>query len=258
MKCSSCGADISKDARFCQHCGTRQAPAAVDQSNSDISEPVSADPPVQKGRPWLWVAIVAAVFIAMLVYSAGQAPKTVASADQDAINRQATDAMAGTDSIMANTDAAMGPEAKPSDTPQNWAYSTDVDKVRGATTYYAETTSTNTIAQSPPYDSDTNMRLVVRKSQKGGSDVLMIISSGQMMCPSYEGCSATVRFDDRTPERISLNGPADNSSETVFVAGASSFIAKLKRAKRVVVEKTLYQAGEPQFEFDVSNLKWNH
>lgn len=78
------------------------------------------------------------------------------------------------------------------------------------------------------------------------------------MCPSYQGCSGTVRFDNGPAQRVRFNGPADNSSDTIFVVGAKSFVAKLKKAKRLVVEKTLYQAGEPQFEFDVSGLKWEH
>jgi hypothetical protein len=79
-----------------------------------------------------------------------------------------------------------------------------------------------------------------------------------MMCPSYEGCSGTVSFDGGPAQRVSFAGPADNSSDTVFVEGAKSFITKLRRAKKVVVEKTLYEAGNPQFEFDVAGLKWEH
>jgi hypothetical protein len=143
-------------------------------------------------------------------------------------------------------------------TTSHWSYSEDEDKVRGGTTYYASTTSTNSIAQDPPYDSDTTMRLTVRKSPAYGTDVILTISSGQMMCPSFEGCSGTVRFDNGPAQHIRFNGPADDSSDTVFVTGAKSFIAKLKSAKKVTIEKTLYQAGNPQFEFDVQGLKWSH
>lgn len=139
-----------------------------------------------------------------------------------------------------------------------WSYSEDEDKVRGGTTYYASTTSTNSIAQDPPYDSDTKMTLTVRKSPAYGTDVILTISSGQMMCPSYEGCSGTVRFDDGPAEHVRFNGPADDDSQSVFVAGAKQFISKLKSAKKVTIEKTLYQAGNPQFEFDVHGLKWDH
>jgi hypothetical protein len=57
---------------------------------------------------------------------------------------------------------------------------------------------------------------------------------------------------------VSFNGPADNSSDTIFVIGAKQFIARLKGAKKVTIEKTLYEAGNPQFEFDIHGLKWIH
>jgi len=142
--------------------------------------------------------------------------------------------------------------------PSNWSYSEDEDKVRGGTTYYATTSSTNSIDQDFPYDSDTTMSMMVRKSPAYGTDVILRISSGQMMCPSYDGCSGTVRFDDGAPQRVNFSGPADNSSDTVFVDGAKAFIGKLKKAKKVTIEKTLYQAGNPQFEFDVAGLEWSH
>jgi hypothetical protein len=102
------------------------------------------------------------------------------------------------------------------------------------------------------------MTMTVRNSRSQGSEVVLTVSSGQLMCPSYEGCSGTVSFDGGDAQSIQFSGPADDSSETIFVDGAQSFITKLKHAKHVVIEKTLYQAGNPQFEFSVSGLKWDH
>lgn len=150
-------------------------------------------------------------------------------------------------------------QASPAPTPpENWTYSTQTDKVRGSQTYYARTVSTNRIHQDPPYDGGTSMSLTVRKHPEWGTDVVLTITEGQMMCPSYEGCSGMVRFDDGKPQRVSFAGPEDNSSDTVFVIGAKAFIAKLKKARKLTIEKTLYEAGAPQFEFDVAGLKWSH
>jgi hypothetical protein len=129
-----------------------------------------------------------------------------------------------------------------------WSYTTDEDKVRGGTSYFASTTSTNTVHQDSPYDSETTMRMTVRRMPSSGTDVVLAISSGQLMCPSYDGPA----------QRISFSGSADNSSDTIFVDGAKAFVGKLKKAKKVIIEKTLYEAGEPQFEFDVAGLKWEH
>lgn len=63
-----------------------------------------------------------------------------------------------------------------------WTYTQNEDKVRGGTTFYATTTSTNSISQNFPYDSHTTMDLTVRKSPAYGTDVILTVSSGQMMC----------------------------------------------------------------------------
>jgi hypothetical protein len=174
--------------------------------------------------------------------------------DQSNATGSATANLTAADLNAAETNVAANPEAENS----SWSYSEDEDKVRGGTTYYARTTSTNSISQSFPYDSDTTMAMTVRKSPAYGTDVVLTISSGQMMCPSYEGCSGTVRFDSGPAQRVSFSGPEDNSSDTIFVDGAKGFIAKLKSSKTVTIEKTLYEAGSPQFEFDVRGLKWSH
>lgn len=192
--------------------------------------------------------VVLGIFI-LLAAIGSQVEPTNATGNVD----EATANLAAVGINTAETNA-IGAEAEES----SWSYSEDEDKVRGGTTYYARTTSTNSIAQSFPYDSDTTMAMTVRKSPAYGTDVVLTISSGQMMCPSYEGCSGTVRFDSGPAQRVSFSGPEDNSSDTIFVDGAKGFIAKLKASKKVTIEKTLYEAGSPQFEFDVRGLKWDH
>jgi hypothetical protein len=224
--------------------------------NFVASAPISRNQPAKGPTSRQAVGIGCAVVFLLLVIaglaSSNSDPKsltntnnTTAAADENLI---AADMNVTAESPPQSADEASSP----------WSYSEDEDKVRGGTTYYARTTSTNSIAQSFPYDSDTTMSLLVRKSPAYGTDVILTISSGQMMCPSYDGCSGTVRFDSGPAERVSFNGPADNSSDTVFVVGPKQFIAKLKKAKKVTIEKTLYEAGNPQFEFDVQGLKWNH
>lgn len=206
-----------------------------------------ADKSVETGKMvgWGCLGLLVLLLVIGVIGSAGN--KTAATSNSSEADNLA----------IADLNAA-APEAAKVETPSPWSYSEDEDKVRGGTTYYASTTSTNSIAQDFPYDSDTTMRMTVRKSPAYGTDVILTISSGQMMCPSYDGCSGTVRFDNGPAQRISFSGPEDNSSETIFVDGAKSFIAKLKKAKHVTIEKTLYQAGNPQFEFNVEGLKWTH
>lgn len=245
MFCNKCGQRIADDSRFCKFCGSSQEEDAQPRGTPGQ---VAENPPQRKDKSLKWL-IGGGVAVVLLTLTAivGNAP----SSGPTSVTSNASITEGGSNSSDALASAASQPA-------NNWSYSTDTDQVRGGTTYYATTSSTNSIRQDFPYSSDTTMTLTVRKSPAYGSDVMLQISSGQMMCPSYEGCSGTVRFDNGTPETVALNGPADSSSDVVFVRNAKSFITKLKKAKTVVVEKTLYQAGAPQFEFNVAGLKWDH
>lgn len=267
MYCGQCGKQIDEDSRFCRFCGATQSPLAAEPplATEAEDEPLaehSWTPPSKKpdgnGRTLGIIAAIVLVIIAIAsLGKPGTSPtsNTTTAADMLADNMEMQadnmDAMADATSTTPTADAS----ASKAD---SWSYTTDEDKVRGGTSYFATTTSTNTVHQDPPYDSDTTMRLTVRRMPSSGTDVVLTISSGQMMCPSYEGCSGTVRFDNGPARRITFNGPADSSSDTIFVIGAKSFIGNLKKAKKVIIEKTLYEAGNPQFEFDVSGLKWDH
>ena len=239
MHCERCGGVLPDGAAFCPKCG-------AGTSGSPPAKPASSVEPIgKKSRGTKGCLTVAGIVLGLLVLIAIVAPSPKNS---NSVGTADAPASLGDHTAKQNSDESASP----------WSYSQDEDKVRGGTTYYASTTSTNSIAQDFPYDSETTMTMTVRRSPAHGMDVILTISSGQMMCPSYDGCSGTVRFDNGPPERVRFNGPADNSSETVFVVGAKQFIAKVKRAEKVTVEKTLYQAGSPQFEFNVSGLKWDH
>ena len=82
----------------------------------------------------------------------------------------------------------------------------------------------------------------------------MSIERGQILCRSYEDCNVLVRFDDQKPVTYSGVGPADGSSESVFIRNYSKFLTSLKKAKRVRISTNIYQEGAPVFEFDVSGF----
>lgn len=259
MFCAQCGSEIEPDSKFCRYCGTSQ-PAdvpAVEQPQPLVAD-TSSPPPTTKGASTSSILIGTLIVLAVVGTIAMMSKNNQPMPESDQVT---ADALSAASEAIAAADAAAALSSeKPSESSpaSNWSYSTDEDKISGATTYYASTTSTNQVFQSSPYESETSGRLIVRKSPAHGTDVMFQISSGQLMCPSYDTCSGRVRFDDGAAQSVQFNGAADNSSETIFVVGAKGFIAKLKKAKHVVVEKTLYQAGNPQFEFDVSGLAWDH
>jgi hypothetical protein len=235
--------------------GEGSAAADHDPVAAATRSPTPASPSGSRAGAGKIIGISCAALLALVILigiaGSGKAPT-------DANTTQNPDTSGDTNSASIDTNATGVTTDKNDATTSAWSYSQDEDKVRGGTTYYASVTSTNSIPQEAPYDSDTTMRMAVRKSPAYGTDVILTISSGQMMCPSFEGCSGTVRFDNGPPQHIRFNGPADDSSDTVFVVGAKAFIAKLRSAKKVMIEKTLYQAGNPQFEFDVHDFKWDH
>jgi hypothetical protein len=263
MYCKKCGRNIDDDSAFCRHCGAPQRPTpAVEQDATTKTEPaqdLTATPGLTPEK-LIGFAIGGLILLVALVTVFGPSSAPDNSSNLAMADNSVDDAIAAADNALEAAASALEEAAATTEAPggSKWSYTTDEDKVRGATTYYARTTSTNSVFQEAPYDSSTTMDMIVRKSPAYGTDVLLVISSGQMMCPSYDGCSGTVRFDDGPAQRVSFNGPADNSSDTVFIVGAKSFISKLKKSKKVVVEKTLYQAGSPQFEFAVDGLKWDH
>lgn len=169
----------------------------------------------------------------------------------EGLNAEADNAM---DAAAAEADAAAGHQ--PPGSP--WTYRSTQDKVRGGTSYFADTTSTNSVNLDFPYGGGSTVDLTVRRSPAWGLDVIFTLSSGQLVCNSYRDCHATVRFDQGPAQRFNLNEPSDHSNNVVFVSADHSFLAKLKKAQKLVVELEIYEGGRPQFEFNVVGLEWDH
>lgn len=135
-----------------------------------------------------------------------------------------------------------------------WNYEQREDPMSGGKRYTASVQSSNTVSFGFPYAGDQRGTLTLRNTQGKSKDVMFYIEKGQILCTSYDGCSVLVRFDDEKPMRFGANGPADHSSELIFLEDYSKFLAKLKKAKRVRIAVNIYQNGAPAFEFDVSGF----
>lgn len=146
------------------------------------------------------------------------------------------------------------PELNSEPSGQQWTYDVREDKMTGGATRHAFVLSTNTVNFGSPYAGAQHGRLSLRTDPKYGRDVIFSIERGQLLCRSYENCDVLVRFDEGKPERFSAVGPADNSSETVFIRNYDRFFAKLRKAKIVRLSLNVYQEGAPVFEFDVSGF----
>lgn len=119
--------------------------------------------------------------------------------------------------------------------------------------------SDNSLNLPFPYNSSNNFgELQVRNRPGKGTDVIFSIQKGQIICPSYgDGCTVTVRFDQAPPIKFGGIGPTDNSSDTVFLHDTKRFIAGASKAKKILVQVTMYQAGSQTLEFSPpSGLVW--
>lgn len=139
----------------------------------------------------------------------------------------------------------------------DWQYTEDTDAMTSKRSIQASLESNNSLNLGFPYGGKNNGYLHVRQHPKYGLDVILNVDKGQILCNNYQGCDIMVRFDDKPPMRFAGTEPADNSSDTVFVQGAKRFIAEASKARRILVQVTMYKNGAPTLEFFSSKpLDW--
>jgi psiF repeat len=139
-----------------------------------------------------------------------------------------------------------------------WSYSTETDSMDSSIKKFAELTSDNSLNLGFPYSGENRGELIVRQQKQYGLNVIFRIKKGQLICNSYEGCRVNVRFDDAQPVTFSADGPADHSSNVLFLQNSTRFIELAKKAKHVRVAVTVYQAGTQVLEFSTdAPLVWD-
>lgn len=110
--------------------------------------------------------------------------------------------------------------------------------------------STNSLELDFPYKGKNHGSLQVRRHPRHGLNVIFIIDKGQLQCGSYNGCNVVIRFDDLPAATFSGAGPADNSSNVIFIKNSAKFIAQATKAKKILVQANIYQEGAPVLQFD--------
>lgn len=163
------------------------------------------------------------------------------------------------ESFLALAGSTTSPEVMPKVEPvgQQWDYGGQEDKMSGGTIHHASVISINLVNFSSPYSGSQNGRLVLRIDPTHGKDVIFRIERGQLLCQSYQDCEVLIRFDDGKPEKFSAIGPADNSTETIFIRNYEKFLSKMRKSKVVRLSINIYQEGAPIFEFDVSGFDFS-
>jgi hypothetical protein len=130
-----------------------------------------------------------------------------------------------------------------------WSYSSATDPMTSRVARTATIQSENTVNFDFPYQGEQRGRLMLRNHPSYGRDILLHIGSGQFLCPSYDGCSVRIRFDEGPAERWHANAAADHSTTVIFISGYSRFVERMRRARTVRIQAEIYQEGSPTFEF---------
>ena len=138
---------------------------------------------------------------------------------------------------------------------QSWTYSDDTDKMTSKVSHFATITSTNELSLSPPYDGFNQAHLTLRK-RRGVVDAVLEIDKGQFITGVY-GTDVKVRFDKNRASTVYCEKAADYNPKVLYIE-SSQFIANIKRSKKLLIEATIYEAGDQQIEFNTTGLKWNY
>lgn len=132
-----------------------------------------------------------------------------------------------------------------------WSYSSDTDEMTGKTSRTASIQSENTVNFDFPYQGSQHGTLIIRNHPSYGRNAILTIEQGQILCPSYAGCTVKIRFDDGRAESWTAAGAADHSTTAVFIRSNDRFLQRMRAASVVRIQIPVYREGDPTFEFRV-------
>lgn len=221
IKCKECGAEVSSKAETCPKCGARVA-----------------------AKPMGCGTLVGVAFLGVIIISIFSSISSI-----DPVSATSGAEQSSTSTISSQTVAISEPLPG-----SQWTYAQANDDMGKGTVYTAFNSSTNTVEFDFPYSGEQHATLSLRTHPRWGKDMILKIEKGQLLCNSYDGCTVLVRFDDGKAQSFSAIGPEDNSSEVLFIQNYGRFVEKMLKAKRVRIAVSVFQQGNPTFEFDVSDF----
>ncbi len=138
----------------------------------------------------------------------------------------------------------------------NWGYTSEEDKLRGETSFWANSVSVDEKDFGFPYR-HVRQVITLRKQPQDGFQIMLTLTEGQYHC-GFEGCSVNVKFDDGAISQFSVTEPTGSMKGILFIQNKSRFLKALKASSKVMIEASYFNQGPQTFSFNVGGLQWDH
>lgn len=158
------------------------------------------------------LVIGAIVLLVIIFFNTGDDKDKKSNTDQDNTIAEA-DKGSNTDTNKTNVEQTK--PAKIIKEKQNWRYDYMIDEMTDKPSLFATNESENVVEFGFPYRGVQHATLTLRTHPKYGKDVIVSIERGQILCPSYDGCSVSVRFDDGKVQKFRASPSGDRSTISI-------------------------------------------
>lgn len=140
-----------------------------------------------------------------------------------------------------------------------WNYDEKTDEMTDTKKYFASLVSENSIELEFPYG-ECMADLTIRNTKKGGNEVMIMVSSGQIFGNEFDGANfIEVRFDKNPVKKYMFSESESLNSNVIFINNSKDFIENCKKAKDIKIKIPMFQEGRPLFTFHVDKtLSWLH
>lgn len=281
IACEECGRQISDQAEACPNCGHPNRP----RQGTLPAPPSAGANGVMKAGCAVFVLMAAIVLLVAMCsppldhtasspgVTSGAAPSEAPEQKKSRLFAEMNDASRYAEArLLTATDLAgsfpgttegtaasklipeLEEDVRKANLGKQWVYRSYDDPMTSEASVTAEVSSSNTHEFDRPYSRPQHATLTIRKHPQHGSDVIMSIERGQLLCRSYSGCKVLVRFGDEKPRTYEAAGPSDNSTTLLFIRGYSDFVRRMASADVVRIQAEVYQEGSPAWEFDTSGF----
>ena len=137
-----------------------------------------------------------------------------------------------------------------------WSYSEEPNDIDNNTTYIAQIEANEPLNFKTPYDGGVDVSIMIRNKNRI-NDAMIQISKGQFMT-KIDNNTIRVKFDNEKPITYSYSQPSDNSTTVIFINNASSFISKLKKAEKTIIECEFFDEGVRTMKFETKGFTFKY